>query len=854
MSERDALALILPRVEKPGRYVGGEWNEIRKNPARVRTKVVLAFPDVYEIGMSYLGQKILYALLNKDRNLLAERVFAPWPDFERELRSAGIRLASLENGIPLREFDIVGFSLLYELNYSNVLTILDLGGIPLRSAERAEADPLVIAGGPAAFNPEPVADIFDLVFLGDGEEGFPEIVRAAADMRRRSVPRRTMLRELARIDGVYVPSLYRPEAVEGSPLVVPRPDGDAPAVIRKRQLRDFARSFFPEKIVVPSLRVVFDRVAIEAARGCPQSCRFCQATSLYFPHRPRDPAFICKTALRSLRQTGYEDASLSALSIGDHPHLEETVRCLMDEFSRAKISLSLSSLRPGKLSRDLVQNILKVRKTGFTLVPEAGTERLRAVINKKLDSQEIRDALTFAFEGGWKLVKLYFMVGLPTETEEDLAGIVDLVRKSLELGRTILGSYPRIHVSLSSFIPKPHTPFQWVGMDDEAVLVEKQAYVRSELRRHKSVEFKGHSIGTSVLEAVFARGDRKLGRVLVEAWKRGARFDGWDDKLDTAAWKDAFAVEGVDFRDYLNPLPLEAALPWDHLDSGLRKSHLARELGLALRGEPSPSCLERACGECGGCDTRAWKKPPRPVKIGPLPGPASPAGEPGDKTLRYRAVYSKRGKARYISHIDLIHVVQRSFRRAGIEVRKTEGFHPKMDLSYGPALPLGMEARREVLEFRSARRLEEAEFLARVNKSLPPGIRFSGLERIDAGAPSLHNAMERLVYSLDWKNEAVSRTWEARSRTGEGDRPPILTGPVLKAALGRFKSSLAEGAAMDFRFSGRRLIINLPVSPAKGFRSQDIVQALFGIEDPVFLIRRDDIVFKPAGLEIDRTP
>ncbi|MCX6567580.1 MAG: TIGR03960 family B12-binding radical SAM protein [Candidatus Aminicenantes bacterium] len=846
MSERDALASILPRVEKPGRYVGGEWNEIRKGPGGVRTKVVLAFPDVYEIGMSYLGQKILYALLNKDGGIRAERVFAPWPDFERGLRASGIPLTSLENGIPLREFDIVGFSLLYELNFSNVLTILDLGGIPLMSAERAEADPLVIAGGPAAFNPEPMAGFFDLVFLGDGEEGFPEIVQAVADMRRRKVPRRTMLRELAGIDGVYVPSLYRPESVAGSPLVVPRPAGEAPAVVRKRLVHDFARSFFPEKIVVPSLRVVFDRVAVEAARGCPQNCRFCQASSLYFPHRPKDPAFIRKTTLRSLRQTGYEDASLSALSIGDHPHLEETVRCLMDELSREKISLSLSSLRPGKLTRDLVENILKVRKTGFTLVPEAGTERLRAVINKKLDGREIRDALTFAFEGGWKLVKFYFMVGLPTETEEDLAGIVDLVRGSLELGRAILGSYPRIHVSLSSFIPKPHTPFQWVGMDDEAVLFEKQAYVRSALRRYKSVEFKTHSVPTSVLEAIFSRGDRKLGPVLLEAWKRGARFDGWDDKLDAAAWKDAFAVEGVDIRDYLNPLPRDITLPWDHLDPGLRKSHLARELDLALKGEPSPSCLERACGECGGCELRAWKKPVRPMKFGPLAGPAAVAGEPGDEILRYRAVYSKRGKARYLSHIDLIHVVQRSFRRAGIEVRKTEGFHPKMDLSYGPALPLGMEARREVLEFRSARRLEEAEFLGRVNKSLPPGIRFSGFERVEAGSPSLHNAMDRSVYSLDWKNEDVGRAWEAQSRAGEGDRPPALTGPVLKTALGRFKSSLAEGAALDFRISGRRLIIDLPISPAKGFRVQDIVRAVFGIEDPVFLIRRDDVVFKPS--------
>ncbi|RPI97794.1 MAG: radical SAM protein, partial [Candidatus Aminicenantes bacterium] len=366
MSDRDRLARVLARVEKPGRYVGGEWNEIRKDPARARTKVALAFPDVYEIGMSYLGQKILYALLNRDRDIMAERVFAPWPDFERELRAAGLPLVSLENGLPLRAFDIVGFSLLYELNFSNVLTILDLGGISLTSAERGEDAPLVIAGGPAAFNPEPVADIFDAVLVGDGEEGFPEIVRAVADMRRRGLPRRERLLELARIEGVYVPSLYRPVVAEGSSLVVPSPGPGAPASVRKRQVKDFSRSFFPEKIVVPGLRVVFDRVAIEAARGCPQSCRFCQASTLYFPHRPKDPAVVRRTALRSLRQTGYEDLSLSALSIGDHPQLEAIVGSLMDDLSREKISLSLSSLRPGRLSRGLVENILKVRKTGFT--------------------------------------------------------------------------------------------------------------------------------------------------------------------------------------------------------------------------------------------------------------------------------------------------------------------------------------------------------------------------------------------------------------------------------------------------------------------------------------------------------
>lgn len=826
MSEREPPARVLARVEKPGRYVGGEWNEVRKDPSRVRTKVALAFPDVYEIGMSYLGQKILYALLNRAPDVLAERVFAPWPDFERELREAGLPLASLENAIPLRDFDIVGFSLLYELNYSNVLTILDLGGVPLTSAERGEGDPWVIAGGPAAFNPEPVADLFDAVFLGDGEEGFPEIVEAVAGFRERGLARAAALRELAAIEGVYVPSLYGVEPEPGSPLVAPRAGPGAPAAVRKRLAKDFARSFFPERIVVPSLRVVFDRVALEAARGCPQSCRFCQASSLYFPHRPKDPGVLRRTALRSLRQTGYEDLSLSALSIGDHPDLEAVVGSLMDDLAREKISLSLSSLRPGRLSRDLVKNIVKVRKTGFTLVPEAGTERLRAVIDKKLTDREIRDALAFAFEGGWKLVKLYFMIGLPTETDEDLAGIVGLVRSALELGRSILGSPPRLHVSLASFIPKPHTPFQWLGMDDEASLASKQAFVRSELGRFRSVELKTHPVATSILEAVFSRGDRRLVQVLVEAWRRGARFDGWDDKLDSAAWAAAFAAAGVDPRAYLGPLPRGAALPWDVAETGLKKSLLSRELDAALRAERTPGCLERSCAACQGCEMRSWKAKRKPVAVQPVPPPAAPAGDPAGSTVRYRAVYSKRGKARYLSHIDLIHVIQRAFRRAGIMVRKTQGFHPKMDFTYGPALPLGMEARREVLEFRSDRLIGAAEFLRRINRSLPGGIRFSALESVPPGPPSLASAIEALVYSIDRTSDALGRTWTASE---------------IRRALDRFRAPEAGEAAPRFALRGRRLVLTLPPSPVKGARAQDIVRDAFGVEGAVFLIRRDAV-------------
>jgi radical SAM family uncharacterized protein len=828
MSERAARARLLTRVEKPGRYVGGEWNEIRKDPARVRTKVVLAFPDVYEIGMSYLGQKILYGLLNRDRDVLAERVFAPWPDFERELRAAGLPLGSLESGRPLRDFDIVGVSLLYELNYTNILTILDLGGVPLRAAERGEDDPLVVAGGPAAFNPEPVAEIFDLVFLGDGEEGFPEIVREAADLRGRGLPRRERLRRLARIEGVYVPALYRAVAAAGTPLVVPRPEEGAPPVVRKRLVKDFARSYFPERIVVPGLRVVFDRVAIEAARGCPQSCRFCQASTIYFPHRPKDAGVIHRTALRSLRQTGYEDLSLSALSVGDHPQLEPTVRALMDELAGEKIALSLSSLRPGRLSRQLVESILKVRKTGFTLVPEAGTDRLRAVIGKALDAVEIRDALAFAFEGGWQLIKLYFMIGLPTETDEDLAGIVGLVRDTLDLGRSVLRATPRVHVSVSSFIPKPHTPFQWLGMEEESVLAAKQAYLRGELRRFRSVEVKAHAVPASVLEAVFSRGDRRLGPVLIDAWRRGARFDGWDDKLDLGAWNGAFAAAGIDRRDYLRPIDRQAALPWDLVDTRIRKSRLLGELDAALRAERTPRCLERSCGECLGCDERSWKKPPRPARIAKVPAAPGPAGEPSGSVLRYRAVYAKRGKARYFSHIDLIHIIQRSFRRAGIEVRKTQGFHPKMDFTYGPALPLGMEALKEVLEFRSERRIGEPEFLRRVNKSSPAGLRFSALRLLEAGAPSLHEATEKLVYSLDRTDPSLGPKRGARE---------------IRAALDGLRA--AHGAAaLDYRLAGRRLLLTLPPEPSKGARAQDIVREAFGVDDPVFLVRRDAVRLK----------
>jgi len=563
---------ILENVQKPGRYIGGEWNEVRKNPELVESKIALVFPDLYEIGMSYLGQKILYSILNMKSSILAERVFSPWMDCENELRKRDIPLFSIENKIPLNKFDILGFSLLYELNYSNILTILDLGRIPIFSSERNLNFPLVIAGGPAVFNPEPVADIFDLFLIGDGEEAFLEIIEKFKMLKAELKEKNAVLKEMAKIKGVYVPSLYTAYKPYNSCLLAEKPGSDVPASIEKRVMFPFHKAPFPDKIIVPNISAIFNRIAVEVARGCPQNCRFCQARNIYFPHRIRRPSFIIKKVMSNMQSTGYEDVSLAALSVGDYPYLNELIDNLMRELYEQKVSLSLSSLRPECLSSDIAENIIKVRKTGFTLVPEAGTERLRRVINKHLNDNDLQEASRNAFSQGWRKIKLYFMVGLPTEEEEDLQGIVDLVEEIIGIGRGIMKRPPMINLSVSSFIPKPHTPFQWLKMEDEICLEEKHKFLKLRLKKYPFIRFKKHSIKNSILEAAFSRGDRNLSSVLLRAWENGARFDSWNDLFNFPIWKKAFDSESVDYSSYLSDLKRDAILPWDHIDRHQEKS------------------------------------------------------------------------------------------------------------------------------------------------------------------------------------------------------------------------------------------------------------------------------------------
>ncbi len=838
------LENILKEVEKPGRYLGGEWNEIKKNPLRVKAKIGLIFPDLYEVGMSYLGQKILYSLLNENTSILAERVFAPWIDFEQKLRARNTPLYSLENKIPLDQFDVLGFSLLYELNYTNILTILDLGHIPLFSKQRGLEYPLIIAGGPAVFNPEPVASIFDLFLVGDGEKAFMEIIEKFVILKDELKEKSEVLKEMAKIKGVYVPSLYTSYQPQNSFLMAVKPGNDVPEKIEKRIHFPFSEAPFPEKIVVPNTNVIFDRVAVEVARGCYHKCRFCQALSIYFPHRAKSPSFVLRKVLDSLRQTGYEAASLSSLSVSDYPYLCDIVGSLMTELEKQKISLSLSSLRPKGLSSELAKNIIKVRKTGFTLVPEAGTERLRRVINKNLKNTEILKAAENAFFQGWKLLKLYFMVGLPTERDEDLEGIVSLVEDMIRIGSKILKSHPNINISATSFIPKPHTPFQWLKMEDEKILGEKHRFLKSHLRKYPFVKFKNHSLKNSILEAVFSRGDSQLTRVLLRAWKNGARFESWSDLFGFHIWEKAFESENVEYGLYLEALDRKAVLPWDHIDTGIKKSHLLQELDKALKEERTLSCLDNRCDLCQGCNLSPLLEREFQEQIEIPSGPHSFFGRKTQNIFRYRAVYSKCKTAKFISHLDLSNIIQRTFRRAGISVVHSEGFHPKMVISYLPALPLGMEGKAEIVEFKSQYQFNEDEFVSHVNKFLPAGVKFLSLKKFKTFKPRLNEEIKTLVYSVDLKSrvakEALKAICKEKNISSDDDYKKVEK--IVDDFLADNNNGNIEGISSDRE--KKKLFIYLKHSPHKNVRSQEIVENILRIKNPVFMMAREKVLFK----------
>ncbi|UCE43295.1 MAG: TIGR03960 family B12-binding radical SAM protein [Candidatus Aminicenantes bacterium] len=843
MIEWNDLEDILQKVEKPGRYLGGEWNSVKKKPDCVDVKVALAFPDVYEVGMSYLGQKILYQILNSHPRILAERVFAPWWDLERELRAKRIPLFSLENRIPLERFDIIGFSLLYELNYTNVLNMLDLGRIPLFSDRRSLEHPLVISGGPAVFNPEPVADYCDLFVIGDGEEVFLEVIQSYMALKEKTEHKADILGELAKIKGVYVPSLYESYQPKNTHLLAVKPKHNMPAKIKKKILVPFQKAPFPEEIIVPHIQVIFDRIAWEVARGCPQKCRFCQALSIYFPPRVKSPSSVIKGILNSLRSTGYDSVSLASLSVSDYPYLEAIIRSLMEELEKQNVSLSLSSLRPKGLTSDVVANIVRVRKTGFTLVPEAGTERLRNVINKCLKNDEIEAAAENAFSKGWKRLKLYFMIGLPSETDEDLMGIVRTVKEVRRIGKKLLKRSPLINLSISSFIPKPHTPFQWLRMEKKDVLHEKFRFVLAHLKEYPSIRLKRDSLDRSVLECVFSRGDRRLNPVLHNAWKCGARFDSWDDVFKFSIWEKAFESENLDYREYLSELDKGSILPWDHIDTGLTKNHLLEELELALDGKSSPPCSERECAACQGCSFIKLNQERFDENVIEVDADSPPLGKRTDEVQRYRASFRKINQARYLSHMDLNNIIQQGFRRAGILVSYSQGFHPKMLISHPPALPLGMEGKAEWVEFKSPFAFSEEEFISRINPYLVEGVEFIGLSRLDKTESPMNRKTKAFVYSVDLGDKKVM---EAVKNLNLSENVCENYWNQVKKCTDVYaeknKGETLEKIYVDE--ADKKLFLIIKNVSQKGEKPQDIVSSVLGLENPVFAMAREQFLLE----------
>lgn len=590
---------ILPQVSKPARYTGGEVNMIKKDWEGAQAKMVFAFPDVYEVGMSHIGGKILYGLVNEKSNHLMERSFAPWPDMEEVMRRENIPLYSLESFHPLGDFDVVGFSLQYELSITNVLNMLDLSGIPLWSSERGKGYPLVIAGGPVVFNPEPFAEFFDAFLIGDGEEVTLEFLDCV--YKNREMDRNELLLKLAQIEGVYIPALYQVEYKDDgtirkmSPLVK-----EAPAKVWRRVIEDLDQAYYPDKPIVPYMDIVHDRAVLEVMRGCQRSCRFCHAGMVYRPVRERSVGTLKKQAAAQLASTGYEEISLASLSTLDYSGVSSLVKDLIKEYGPQGTGISLPSLRVDAFSIDLANEVQKVRKTTLTLAPEAGTQRLRDVINKNVSDEQLFSAVEAAFKSGWNSLKLYFMIGLPGETEADFDGTIELIRKVKAIGDRYSRRPVEIRASLASFVPKAHTPFQWRAQNSIEELDKKRRYMTRE--KHRRIKLSFHDSETSYLEGVMARGDRRLAVAIFKAWEKGCKFDGWLEYFHFDRWMEALQECNIDPDFYnLRQRNYEEVFPWDFIETGIDREYLIEEDERAEKGISTPDCRQEGCRDCGVC-------------------------------------------------------------------------------------------------------------------------------------------------------------------------------------------------------------------------------------------------------------
>ena len=915
-------AEFVHRVEKPARYLGGEYGAVVKDWDGALARICLAFPDIYDIGMSHLGFKILYKIANDHPDTLAERAFCPWVDMERELRDRALPLVSLESARPLRDFDVVGFSLQFELTYTNILTMLELGGIALLASERDDAAPLVIAGGPTATHPEPLADIIDAIVIGDGEERTTELALLWTKLRSEGVGRRDRLVALSKLRGVYVPSLYATAIDPDTGFdVVDRPLVPGLALpVRRNLVDDLNRFPFPHDGPVGGPEAIFDRMSIEIARGCTEGCRFCQAGMIYRPVRERDPEQIVDTLVAAVKQSGYDEVSLTSLSTADYSCIAPLIEKVTKRLAPEQVSLGVSSLRAYGLEEPVLDDLRRIRASGVTFAPEAGSQRMRDVVNKNVTEEQLMTTAERIFSRGWDSMKLYFMIGLPTEEESDVREIVKVGARAREVGRKIKKQTghgpPKVTVSVSTHVPKPHTPFQWCAMDGEGVVREKQAWLTDEARGAKGVDLRMHDSTTSWLEGVFARGDRKLGRVLLRAYRSGARFDSWEDQLRIDAWEDAFRAEGIEPAAYLGTLPVTARLPWDHIDVGLEEGFLLREYRKAVKSRLSPPCGKVAgafvhhtnlddanadhrklvCYDCGvACDLGAMRterlvylsklgaKSKRVTEAKPAPAPVPPGTTPKKKPppkivqgepRRYRFAFAKIGPMAFLSHLDLIRALPRSFRRLEVPIFYSSGFHPKPDMTFSPALSLGVASLAEILDVKLAADVDADAIVHDLTRASPSGLVWRTGKRLGVEDKGVSKLIDGARYAV-----GIPRSVVSASRL-EGETARVTAATDVKV-IRRFERGLAKSIdvkrflrrlspldprALGFLEQARvagdlvPLLVDVAITGEGGVKIAEVMEALFGKDVVYHAVRaelgtwRGEDIVSPLDLAAFRAP
>jgi radical SAM family uncharacterized protein/radical SAM-linked protein len=742
---------FLPLVSKPTRYLGSEINSVHKDLKEVDLKFALAFPDVYEIGMSNVGFQILYHILNKREDIACERVYAPWVDMEDMLRTKGMPLFSLESSLPLKDFDIIGFSLPYELCNTNILNMMDLSGIPFFAKDRDKSWPLVIAGGSCCFNPEPVADFFDAIVIGDGEEVILDICDCFLDWKECSGKKDDLYRSLSKLDGVYIPSFFNIEYHPGGNLdkIVPLKEGYCS--IKKKVVPDLNKVDYPSEFIIPFMKIIHDRLSLEITRGCTRGCRFCQAGMTYRPVRERSEEIIKEIIKRGIERTGYDDLSFLSLNTGDYSCIENLIVDVMRKYCKDNIAVSLPSLRPGTLTPKLITEIKKVRKTGITIAPEAGTQRLRNIINKGITEEDILKTAENVFAAGWNSIKLYFMIGLPTEKEEDIEGIVALSKK-IRSFRSAKKSLKNVNVSISTFVPKPQTPFQWESQISLKEITEKHNFLKRKITG-KSLNLKWQDPRLSILEGVFSKGDRRLSEVIINAHRLGCRLDAWSEHFRYDLWERAFMDAGLN-KDFYNrrKLGYEEILPWDHLDCLVSKDFLIEERERGLKGLLTPDCRIEGCTGCGVCDGKDIKLVTSTPALYPERAEYFDRGASVKINQRYRIQFSKLDDARFLSHLELVNLFCRAIMRAKIPMRYSKGFHPLPRIIFGKALPVGIESLAEYVDIEIEGDIGSYEIMDRLKQQLPVGIKILKCWGIPLKSAPFSDNMRYIKYLVSFDN------------------------------------------------------------------------------------------------------